>query len=331
MDSVTCPITQCQAEALEGSLSFDGRGFFCRAAGGKYRISNSLLSVFSKNPLKKNTVRKLCRFIYERQDRETPILITCRVVSQVESFPPLRPIAKAEKLLRYLDAKSNQLGFAGLVWGQNTKEDGRWEASAASELEISELNEVLDYLVRKGFCSTKIDDAKGEGLVWLTLEGADHIAIVDQKNSDANRAFVAMWFSNAMMRVYDNAIVPAIVSTGYEPVRIDRKEHNNKIDDEIIVEIRNARFLIADFTCELFEDNSQTIALARGGVYFEAGFAMGLGIPVIWTVREDLIDHVHFDTRQYNHIVWSDEGDLKAKLEKRIGATIGRFVEGQGS
>ena len=62
---------------------------------------------------------------------------------------------------------------------------------------------------------------------------------------------------------------------------------------------------------------------ARGGVYFEAGFALGLSIPVIWTCREDMIKHVHFDTRQFNHIVWTDADDLFTKLKNRIGAVSG--------
>src|SRR5262249_39657567 len=97
----------------------------------------------------------------------------------------------------------------------------------------------------------------------------------------------------------------------------------NKIDDEIIAEIRRSRFLVADFTCELLEHEGKTFALPRGGVYYEAGFAQGLGIPVIWTVRSDCIDHVHFDTRQYSHVVWDDRADLRTKLRTRIGAVIG--------
>jgi hypothetical protein len=65
------------------------------------------------------------------------------------------------------------------------------------------------------------------------------------------------------------------------------------------------------------------IYVARGGVYYEAGFAQGLNIPVIWVCRLDVIDHVHFDTRQFNHITWTDPQDLYAKLKNRIGAVIG--------
>ena len=82
--------------------------------------------------------------------------------------------------------------------------------------------------------------------------------------------------------VYEKAIEPGVRDAGYEALRIDRKEHNNKIDDEIIAEIRRSRFVIADFT-----HGDQGV---RGGVYYEAGFARGLGLEVISTCRQDLLD-----------------------------------------
>ena len=43
---------------------------------------------------------------------------------------------------------------------------------------------------------------------------------------------------------------------------------------------------------------------------------------MIWTCRDTDIDDVHFDTRQYNHIVWKDAADLKKRLADRIEATL---------
>lgn len=54
---------------------------------------------------------------------------------------------------------------------------------------------------------------------------------------------------------------------------------------------------------------------------------LGIRMPVIWTCRHDLIDQVHFDTRQYNHIVWRDSQDLQLQLKNRILAVLG---EGPG-
>ena len=60
-------------------------------------------------------------------------------------------------------------------------------------------------------------------------------------------------------------------------------EHSGKIDDRIIAEIRTAGLVVADFTG------------SRGGVYYEAGFASGLGIPVIWSCREDHLDQLYWN------------------------------------
>src|SRR6266699_3836254 len=102
-----------------------------------------------------------------------------------------------------------------------------------------------------------------------------------------------------------------------QALRVDQKEHINKIDDEIIAEIRRSRFVVADFTSREGEP--------RGGVYFEAGFAYGIAIPVIWMCRSNLIGSVQFDTRQFNHITWDDPANLYMKLRNRIGAVIWRW------
>ena len=44
-----------------------------------------------------------------------------------------------------------------------------------------------------------------------------------------------MWFDESMDEVWKQAIEPGIADAGYEAGRIDRKEHVNKIDDEIRV------------------------------------------------------------------------------------------------
>lgn len=156
----------------------------------------------------------------------------------------------------------------------------------------------------------------------LTSDGYTNLEHAELGGADTRQAFVAMWFDPSLTEAYDNGIAEAIRDAGFAPFRIDRKEHNNKIDDEIVAEIRRSRFVVADFTCGLIGEDEKQQAVARGGVYYEAGFAQGLGTPVIWTVRSDCIDHVHFDTRQFAHIVWDTPEDLRKKLLNRIRASI---------
>ena len=110
--------------------------------------------------------------------------------------------------------------------------------------------------------------------------------------------------------IFTEAIEPACDACGFKAIKVSLVEHNEKICDKIIAEIKTSRFLISDFTDP------------RHGVYFEAGYAHGLGLPVIWTCKKGEEDKLHFDTRQYNHIIWDDAKDLKEKLINRIKATV---------
>ncbi|MCY4643562.1 MAG: hypothetical protein OXB88_03000 [Bacteriovoracales bacterium] len=184
-------------------------------------------------------------------------------------------------------------------------------AKAFSEcVSESDWDMILNYVVNKKNYLEKINDR----LYRFSVEGFKHLESLE-RNVDSSQAFVSMWFSDEMNSCYEKAIEPVIREMGYDPIRIDKKEHNGKIDDKIIAEIKRSKFLIADFSCG--EDG------ARGGVYYEAGFAHGLNIPVIFTCRKGDEEKLHFDTRQFNHIVWESEEDLKKQLKDRIEATIG--------
>jgi len=146
----------------------------------------------------------------------------------------------------------------------------------------------------------------------LTTKFWEIVENLEKREVGNKRAFVAMWFDMSMDDYYKNGIKKAIEESGYVPVRIDLKDFNEKICDEIIAEIKRAKFMIAD--CSEY----------RTAVFFEAGFAKGLGREVIFTVRKEDVDKLkeHFDTRQYNHIVYDSPEDLRKKLFNRIGATI---------
>jgi len=148
----------------------------------------------------------------------------------------------------------------------------------------------------------------------ITPKGWNRVADIERGAAALlyKQAFVAMWFNDSMNAAWETGFKPGIEEgTGIKSLRVDLKEHNDKICDVIISEIKKSSFLVADFTGD------------RGGVYFEAGFAKGLGIPVIFTCQKgDWEKKLHFDTRQYNHIIWDNPEDLKIKLKNRISATI---------
>lgn len=151
----------------------------------------------------------------------------------------------------------------------------------------------------------------GKDPVTVSAGGWQRLAQLQQPNVESEQAFVAMSFSDELQPVFDEVIAPAIRAAGYRPHRVDNREHSGKICDEIVAQIRRSRFVVADYTEH------------RGGVYWEAGFAKGLGLEVIPTCRKDDIGDIHFDVRQYNTIDWKECDDFKKRLTYRIVATLG--------
>ena len=180
----------------------------------------------------------------------------------------------------------------------------------------------------------------------ITARGWKRIEKLQQGNIVSDAAFVAMWFHDAT-REYRASVAAALGHCGYRPIIMDQEQYTGFIMDQMITLIRQSRFLVADFTAMPEIDDRGTTKVkngARGGVYWEAGFAFGLGRPVIHTCRDD--EHskrrVHFDVDQYNTIFWNpaDLDDLGTtvrgpreirespnfaeRLAMRILATVGR-------
>ena len=103
--------------------------------------------------------------------------------------------------------------------------------------------------------------------------------------------------------IYDNAICPVLKELKIKPFRVDRVEHNEDIDDQIFKLIDSADLCIADLT------------YARPSVYYEAGYAFGKGMPVVYIARRDHFKaqdkdsignlRVHFDLQMKNIIPWT--------------------------
>jgi nucleoside 2-deoxyribosyltransferase len=173
--------------------------------------------------------------------------------------------------------------------------------------DTNELVIILEHLREEDFLTKTRSDQTGERLTAKGYIAADELRA---RRAASTQAFVAMQFTDDMT-LYDKGLRKGVEDAGFEPMLISRKEHANKIDDEIIAEIRRSAFIVADFTGH------------RQNVYFECGFAIGLGSPVIWTCRKDEIKHLHFDIRQYNCLDWQNEADLALRLTRRIEAMFG--------
>jgi hypothetical protein len=146
-----------------------------------------------------------------------------------------------------------------------------------------------------------------------TMKGWQRLDPARLPGGEPGRCFVASWLGDEMDEPYRNGFDPAIRECGYTPVWMKDVPENKGITDRIMSEVQRAEFVVADLTGQ------------RQNVYFEAGFARGLGREVIWCCRADHVegsDGLHFDVRHFGHVVWRDSAELRAKLTDSIRANI---------
>ena len=270
---------------------------------------------------------KISRWIYDKNQLGEIGYLTGEEIERIEKQERLRIEQRMDRLLQCFAGLPAQVSH-GLCVAGNTDRGALLTVQAATECSLGSrfepITDELEWLIAAAMKSGWLEqhELHAENS-RLTPEGVRRLEELETKAVNSEQAFVAMWFNESVDTAYEKGIEPATRDSGYRPLRIDKKEHNNKIDDEIIAEIRRSRFIVCDFTCGLIGHDGKHTAIPRGGVYYEAGFAQGLGIPVIWTCRADHIEHVHFDTRQFNHITWNTPEELCEKLRNRIGAVIG--------
>ena len=143
-----------------------------------------------------------------------------------------------------------------------------------------------------------------------------HYKMNDSDNierDDRPQCFAAMWFgsdedsANEMNQLFDVVIKPAMEHHGLKPYRVDRDPAVDKIDETVLVEIDKSDLMVVDLT----HDPNTGL---RGSVIFEAGYAY-YKKPVIWMCREDLVDQIPFDIRQFKQIRWNSNKLLDAQQE----------------
>jgi len=236
-------------------------------------------------------------------------MISSKTLDDVEKGLPHYRVS--EKQILFLRALERKTEFAG----QQVHVVPEFDFPLAWCTTVKELEYIIRALKGRNLVQLEqFPDPKDSFSLELTItpNGWSFLDETAKPSILSSQAFVAMSFGSELQQAWKAGIEPATTKAGFQPYRVDSLPHIDRIDTRIISEIRNSRFLIADVTQQ------------RPGVYFEAGFGIGLGLPVFWSVREDDLKNVHFDTRQYNHIVWKTEEELAEKLYFFITAIVGK-------
>lgn len=234
-------------------------------------------------------------------------LLSDDIVKIPDKVAPYNRLSVIDKLIMVI----NYFALSSKSIGQEIRIDYSTEFTKFFCKNSDELRTLLTHLKERGYVDFMGSMGSTVFSTKLTVDGWQEYENIKEPNINSKKVFVAMSFqSPSLKEIFNSSISAACEECGLNAIRVDLIEHNEKICDEIISEIKTSRLLIADFTGQ------------RQNVYFEAGFALGVGIKVIWICKDEEKDKMHFDTRQYNHIFWKDAEDLRIQLVNRIKATV---------
>lgn len=156
----------------------------------------------------------------------------------------------------------------------------------------------------------------GRGRYTLRQAGWERVRQLQRGGPKGSSAFVAMHFDPLLDDFYRQGFARALKDCGYRPpfrtddsANTSDEEQPSRIDDQILAAIRKSSLVVAEASG------------ARPNVYYEAGLATGLGIPVLWCCQRGQESTMAFDTRQFSHIMWSSAAELRVKLRDRIVAS----------
>lgn len=293
--------------------------FFSCPLCGDFTLSGTLVatipSVIKNN---ENSIPKISHALRTMQEINKGAELYTNTIEEILKRPLPSPKEQADLLLRWIAANVGGLGET--IWVEPSSHSSLIGAKSPEGFAL-----VLNHLCDAGLvigAFSKTLGPPGRADVTLSFEGWEYNEQLIHGRGTYRKAFMAMKFGDpALDNILAEIFKPCVLQTGFELNKLDDLPKAGLIDDRLRVEIQSSDFLIADLTHENL------------GAYWEAGYAEGLGKPVIYTCETEKFndDKTHFDTNHHLTIVWDKNSPQSAgeQLKATIRATLPHLAKQQ--
>jgi hypothetical protein len=308
----SCPICDVLLKKYEER---DDRYFFECPRCGPYSLTGSANGALAWRLRERpDAALKLSYALYRMTKREAWAMLDSSMLGDIIANTELPlPQEQFENLIGWLGQSLPSIGSA-----VGMSED---MFSAIGVRDRASIKFLATHAIDAGYVSALVADyVSGDFAlqnISLTMAGWSLFNELQRGVSVSKYAFIAMQFGREDLdKVVNECFRPAVAATGFELRRLDDSPSAGLIDDRLRVEIRQSRFLLADLTHH------------NKGAYWEAGYAEGLGKPVIYLCRKDVFEEktqgTHFDTNHHLTVVWDPANldEAVAKLKATIRATL---------
>ncbi len=315
--SEPCPV--CHSPLKEKRPYIDGRdgAYFSCPLCGEFVLSESLIATLPYTHQEhKEAAAKISHALRTMQQTNEGAELYTNTVQEILKRPLPRPKEQADLLIRWL--AENVEGPGKTKWIEPSTHSSIIGANSPEGFAM-----IVRHLFDIGLVTGNLSEAMGapgRAHATLSFDGWDYYERLLQGGTGYRKAFMAMKFGDAVLdQVLENIFKPSAKQAGFDLYRLDDQPRAGLIDDRLRVEIQASDFLIADLT----HDNL--------GAYWEAGYAEGLGKPVIYTCEKHKFEEqkTHFDTNHHLTIIWNKDSPEEAgeRLKATIRATLPQFAK----
>jgi hypothetical protein len=254
-------------------------------------------------------------------DRNT-VILTVEELSEVA--PTLTLEEKALKTLENLAIAENEIGAGTSIPYLLREYPGRpdWQGKAPNEVGVSyacteiEAPMIYQFLIEnKTIVVHPPQSQQSSSRAFVTPKGYARIsALTRGVAATVSQAFLVCRFIPELDDLFERVFRPIGVDLGCTVQRIKDIHHIDKIDDRICEEIRRSRIVLVDLTEQNFN------------VAFEAGYALALHKPIVWTKRKGASGEgvMPFDIYTYNCLEWETDkiDEFRGNLKYRVLAAL---------
>lgn len=320
-DFVTCPVCRGQFGRCRAlSTPRDAQAFDCDGCG-RFEISRTAMVTWFEQERRLSAMQRAALSHALRTGTRgsgAPMVTT----TWMETFAPTArvptPAAQATNLIRVVGDWVSEGGDGYFI-------DDVVDTPLVGSFSRPMFDQLFNELVAKGLLIRVGEETRPNprdigvlsgALFSLSLEGWERYEEEKRGGFAGKYGFIAMKFGDAVLDPFVEATIKPAVRDGidYDLVDLRNVSRAGVIDNIMRAQIRDAAFVLVDLT----HDNP--------GAYWEAGYAEGLGKPVIYICEQSKFDaaKTHFDTNHCTTVMWRAEEP--APFSEQLVATLRRSL-----
>ena len=272
-------------------------GCSCSPDGSYSLLRDSYESINSlPHPKKRSMLHIISAYIREVTDRDEAVVISANDLDSIVNSPtiPVTIEDKGNRLLQYLYRHSDRTGEPVVIHPLSSNYNLTYSPN------LQELVYIIDKLRNEQLMIR-------EGTSFQLTEQGWREAAVSAGGKKLKPCTILIGNDEDLSTEWHERLLPIIEQYGYLPRLLSHANMKTPCAEKYSLElIADSKLIIADLTGQPPE------------VYFAAGYALGLNIPVIWSMNSFDAETLPVKIKEIRPIVWDSVEELASILQQRL-------------